>query len=163
MLQIPCKNRITKPRLDAANCNFWTRTYSKTYSRRPLDAAQTVYFTIYYELSWDLGGAQETARCCSNREFYQILSFPGLGGALETARCCSSRVLHNTSLTFPGLGGATKTARCCSECTLHTRHKQSTSSHATTHCEKNVPWRKGMTQLFSLLLLMGCSGMALQS
>ena len=37
---------------------------SRRNSRRPLDAAQTVYFTIYYSLSWVLEELPETARCC---------------------------------------------------------------------------------------------------
>ena len=48
----------------------------------PLDAAQTVYFTIYYQLSRVSEELPETARHCSDRVFYNILStFPGLGGA----------------------------------------------------------------------------------
>ena len=52
-------------------------------------------------------GLPETARCCSDRVFYNILlTFLGLGGAPETARCCSDHVFYNILLTFPGLGGA---------------------------------------------------------
>ena len=41
------------------------------YSRL-LDAAQTVYFTIYYQLSRVSEELSETARCCSDRVFYNI-------------------------------------------------------------------------------------------
>jgi len=39
-----------------------------------------------------------------------LLTFPVLGGALETARCCSDRVFYNILLFFLGLGGAPETA-----------------------------------------------------
>ena len=54
---------------------------SRRNSSRPLDAAQTVYFTIYYSLSRVWETLPETARCCSDRVFYNtLLAFPGLGG-----------------------------------------------------------------------------------
>ena len=78
--------------------------------RRPLDDAHTVHFTIILLTFPGLGGAPETARCCSDPAFYNILStFPGLGGALETAGCCSDRVFYNILLFFLGLGGAPET------------------------------------------------------
>ena len=55
---------------------------SRRNSRRPLDPAQTVYFTAYYSLYRDSEELPETARCCSDRVFYSILfTFPGLGDA----------------------------------------------------------------------------------
>ena len=52
---------------------------SRRSSWRQLDVAQTVYFTIHYLLSWLAEELLETARCCSDRVFYNILlSFPGL-------------------------------------------------------------------------------------
>ena len=60
---------------------------SRRNSRRPLDVVQTVYYTIYYSLSRVSEDLPETARCCSDRAFYNILfTFPGLGGAAETGR-----------------------------------------------------------------------------
>ena len=50
--------------------------------RRPLDVVQTVYFTIYYSLSWVSEELPETARCCSDRIFYnELFTFLGLEGA----------------------------------------------------------------------------------
>ena len=45
-------------------------TASQRSSRRTLDAAQTLYFTIYDQLSQVSGELQQTTRCCSGRAFY---------------------------------------------------------------------------------------------
>ena len=68
---------------------------SRRRSLRPLDAAQTVHFTIYYSLSRVSEKLPETARCCSDRVFYNILfTFSGLGGAP------SSRISSYAGLAF---------------------------------------------------------------
>jgi len=67
---------------------------SRRSPQRPLDAAQTLYFTIYYSLPW-VSEIPETARCCSDRVFYNILfTFSGLGGAP------SSRISSYAGLAF---------------------------------------------------------------
>ena len=65
---------------------------------RELDVAQTVYFTIYKQLSRVSEELLERARCCSDRAFYNIfITFSGIGAAPETARCSSDRVFYNIS------------------------------------------------------------------
>ena len=54
---------------------------SRRNSPRPLDVAQTVYFTKYYSLSRVWETLPETARCCSDRVFYnELFTFLDLGG-----------------------------------------------------------------------------------
>ena len=54
---------------------------SRRNSRGPLNAAQTVYFTVYYLLSRVSEELSETARCCSDRVFHcELFTFLGLGG-----------------------------------------------------------------------------------
>jgi len=71
---------------------------SRRNSWRQLHVAQTVYFTIYKQLSRVSEELLERARCCSDRAFYNIfITFSGIGAAPETARCSSDRVFYNIS------------------------------------------------------------------
>ena len=79
---------------------------SRRSSRRPLNDAQTLYFTLFYNILLtfpDLGGAPETTRCCSDRVFYNILStFPGLRGAPGDRSMLLRPCILQYIINFPG-------------------------------------------------------------
>ena len=76
---------------------------SRRNSQRPLRAAQTVYFTIYYELSRVSEELPETAPCCPNRVFYNIfLTFPSLGGPPSDRSMLLRLCILQYIVNFPG-------------------------------------------------------------